>query len=938
MINRQLIAQLFHYSPFPTLYSNGWGILFLVRLYREFERSNSSLPNLRLQKEVDVMRVKGRGDCRKFLAAGIASAVALCVSMAVQAEDKKHDLNLEANYANVALLELGETAGAQIIIPEEVGKKTWLPAIKGEYNLAEALTFILKDTGLSYEFTTDDTVLVTESGKDIDGKTRRNEVISDSQNSIEEMIVTATKRSQNLQDTAMSISALSGDIIERRGLTSMGDYLNTIPGVTMQDRGAGHNSIVIRGIASDPQKEIEAAGVYFGETPVSGVGPNANAGSLDLKMVDIDRVEVLRGPQGTLYGAGSMGGIVRIIPAKPNVTQTEGAIAAQYSQTGELGGDNNKIQGVFNLPVVADKLALRGVAYRIDNSGYIKNIAGSYSGDHPVLDKVNTYGTADQARDFDEVGSNNTTGLRLTTLWQPNDRLAITLGHTWQEVEQSGLNEVDLTLPGTFQQIALLPGPLAESTSEGHSPGPDGLLQEIHLTHLVVDYDLAWGNLYSSSSWLETDGEYRADISGLEFTLAPYALTSIREHKSFVQELRFASQFEGPLELTAGIYYENRKTDDIASEGFSGDPARAIDAITAMGRAGRPIPADAPAGFMWETINAFATYYQPLKQKAFFGELSYQITDQLTATVGGRHYEYEQEYKILFNGFWFGSLEPFVHTDLALKSGGETYKANLSWTPNDDSLVYLLWSEGYRVGKSNPYISRCDSDNNGIYDFPDGTSIPYREFLEPDTLENFELGYKADMVDGRMTLNAAVYRINWDGLPIELFLPYCTAGTNINAGKSTSEGVELEARFRLMDTLELDVSASYNESTLDGDSSLGNDGDDLPGSADFNFSAGLEYGFHWYGFDAFARIDYAYVSEYDTYINQPDFVPSSGGYQQVHLKTGVTVGQFDINLFVNNLTNDDAITWTESGWGTRGQLRAYRLRPRTMGFNIGYSF
>ena len=161
---------------------------------------------------------------------------------------------------------------------------------------------------------------------------------------LEEVVVTATKRETSLQDTAMSISAIGGETIEKRNLVGMEDYLPFIPGVSMQDRGAGQNDIVVRGISVGSQFERNpATGIYFGETPVTGLSTPTDgqgAGSGDIKLVDIERVEVLRGPQGTLYGQGSLGGTVRVIPNKPSLSNFEGKVAARYSQTGEEGGDN----------------------------------------------------------------------------------------------------------------------------------------------------------------------------------------------------------------------------------------------------------------------------------------------------------------------------------------------------------------------------------------------------------------------------------------------------------------------------------------------------------------------------------------------------------------------------------------------------------------------
>ncbi len=863
------------------------------------------------------------------------SAVMFGVLGSVSAADtESFDLNIKSQNAGSALLQLAEKSGVQIMVPDAIGKNIMLPSVKGQYTLSSALDRLLQDTGLTYKFTSDDLVVINSFGGSSDTSTANKLQMDDQRKqAIEEIIVTATKRETSLQDTAVSISALSGDTIEKRGLVQMGDYLSTLPGVTMQDRGAGQNSIVMRGIGVDPAVETEAVGTYFGETPVTGIGLYGS-GHADFRMVDIERVEVLRGPQGTLYGSGSMGGTVRIIPVEPDLTQAMGTIRAGYSRTGKLGGDNTTLEGVFNLPLVADRLAVRGVAYRVDNSGYIENIAGSYQGSNITLAKAQAYGGI--ARDIDDIGSDETTGFRLSALWQATDKLAVALSYARQDTEQEGFPEVDLKLPGTYQQIALLPGSTVPQTSEGDTPDPEGLQSEPRLANVLVDYDLGWGSLHSASSWVKYEGARNFDFTWLGFTPGPYFATARKHVDTFVEELRFTSTFDGPLQVLAGIYYEDRDSRDVGSEGFSGSAESAADFATDLqSEFPQAIPSDAPPGFVWE-VWYNNTISESIKQKAFFGELSYDITDQFSATIGIRDYEYDQTYQSIANGFWNATLSPTLNTDAANDFSGQTYKANLSWTPNEDSLIYAQWSEGFRLGEPLEHIFQCD--DNGFYDLENGARVPIRTGTDPDTLENIELGYKTSFADNRGTFNASLYHIDWQGLPVLVPLACGIGRTIINAGEATSQGIELESSLAVTDNLRLDLSASWNETQLAKDSEeIGRKGEDLPGSADFNLSAGLEYGFDVGGYPAFTRLDYAYVGSYDTFVGQPSSIPSSGDYHQVHVKAGVSIRNVDIDLFVNNLTNADDLTWTHP-LGNVGTTRAYRLRPRTVGLNFSYQF
>ena len=192
---------------------------------------------------------------------------------------------------------------------------------------------------------------------------------------LEEIVVTATKRGDtSTLDIPASISVANEDQISKRGLVGMDDFLRTLPSTNFLDRGAGRNGIIIRGVTASPQDDI-AVGVYIDETPVTGLGSIAS-GNPDLKYVDMQRIEVLRGPQGTLYGDGSIAGTVRVIPNAPDLNDFSAEIAGSASSTADLGGRNTTARAVLNLPVVEDKFAIRIVGYDYDNSGYYENIAG----------------------------------------------------------------------------------------------------------------------------------------------------------------------------------------------------------------------------------------------------------------------------------------------------------------------------------------------------------------------------------------------------------------------------------------------------------------------------------------------------------------------------------------------------------------------------------
>ncbi len=865
----------------------------------------------------------------------------LFASITVQADGaKRYTLDVQSQSIEQALRSLANAAGAQLLFPYDSMETPKAVSLRGRYTLKEALAMILKDTSLSGELTTEGVILITldqkknERGSEMNMKKNilsmvvglfatgamAQDVASDGSELdwlLEEVVVTATKRGvgTSIQDTAMAISAIGGDTIEKRGLVGMDDYLRTLPSVSFQDRGAGQNSIVIRGIASSPQTENEAIGVYFGETPVAGLsnaGNGGGGGNADIKMVDIARVEVLRGPQGTLYGSGSMGGTVRIIPKAPNLEVIEGSVSARYSNTGEKGGDNTMLQGVINIPLMEDQLAIRAVAYQFDNSGYIDNVASS---NDPTVDALlggsKAFGAIAGSRD--DIGSDEYQGFRFSALWQPSDSLDLTLTYSKQEIEQKGWPEINQSL-GEFQQARMQ---LRE--------GKDEFLEnDLDMLNLNVNYDLEWGSLSSSSSWIDYD-----QMSGFDlgfFQGVPIDAIGNKLVESFVQELRFSSSFDGPLQFLLGAYYEDRESSSIFDNDYSGAP-ELESTLIALFFPQPPRPA--------EIVNR-NVLVNDIKQKAVFGELSYQITDQLEATVGGRYFEYDQDASTTDSGAF---VNGFVATEN--DDSGSTFKFNVSYAPSEDILIYGQWAEGFRLGSPQTVLpaSLCDADGNGLFELPDGSEIAVPNNVSPDELENFELGIKTSLANNRVTLNASIYRINWDGIPVDIGLA-CGGGVVLNAGESKSEGIEVESQISITESLRLDLSASYGESTLTKDApglGLGAvDGADLPGSADFNMSAGLEYNFTVLSTEAFVRADYSYIGEY--FNNFEGDGQNAGDYHTVNVKAGLLFDAFNVDFFVKNLTNEDKFTWVESGFDEFGFKRAYQLRPRTTGLNISYQF
>lgn len=705
---------------------------------------------------------------------------------------------------------------------------------------------------------------------------------------IEEVIVTATKRLQSIQDIAMSVSALTEEAIDKQGLLEFNDYLRTLPGVNVVPHGAGRNKITIRGTAVNPQLDDDSVGVYFGETPITGFGS-------DLRLVDINRVELLRGPQGTLYGAGSLGGALRIIPNTPNFDGVHGSILAGYSHTGEKGSGNNGQEGIINIPLIDDVLAVRATAYRIDDSGIYENIAAS----DPVK-SASAVLTTGVVRDRDDIGATETVGGRIAVLYRPIDKMEAKLTYTRQDIDQDGVPNLQLDL-GDFRQTRY------ETTN-----GQEGLAADIEMVNFQLDYDFGWVSAMSSTTWVDTRFFQDRDV-GIFFTGLfggldmPVTFEDNLNNEVITEEFRLTSQLDGPFQFITGVFYSDADQIQLQQTAWAGDPA-----------------ADPFAGANISNLDIT----KGVKQLSLFGEASYDVLDSVTVTVGVRHFDYDRDDTTIRDGVANGG---FSSISTQSEETGETYKADIKYRPNEDMTFYVSWSEGFRIGEPlAPLAANCDVDNDGLLD---GIGIPSPTQLDSDSLESWEIGSKMTLLDGRFSLNAALYDIDWKDIPVAIFLA-CGNAVQLNAGKVSSRGIEVEGQAYLSDSLFLNYNAAYTDTELAEDqAALGMKGDRLPGIAKHTYGLGLEYRFEIAGKEAFLRSDYNYVGSYRNFIGNVG--PGVGNYHQLNFRAGILIDKIALDLFVKNVTNNDALTFADTVFPN---ARAVRLRPRIIGVQARYRF
>ncbi|MCT2531891.1 TonB-dependent receptor [SAR92 clade bacterium H231] len=742
------------------------------------------------------------------------------------------------------------------------------------------------------------------------------------QGRIDEIIVTANRRAESLNDAALSIAAIGGEEISRRNLTEMNDYLRTMPGVNFIDQGAGRNAVVVRGITIDP--ELESAltspttGLYFGEVPLAGF--SLEGGNANIKMIDLDRVEVLRGPQGTLFGSGSLAGAVRNIPKQPNMEEFEGAIKTGYSNTTEFGGDNTKLEGVINIPLVEGILALRAVSYRHKADGYVNNIAGTQlatggpiATTYTAAGLVAAFGGADLFQDEKGTGGSTFTGGRIALKWTPTTEFDVTLQYLSQKAELDGRPYVQLNTGG-YTQATLAFGDALPNQSEK-------LEDDISIINMIVEYDFGWASLLSSSAYVDNKSVRNYDITAL-VGLSPLVQLNADSNEAFIQEIRLVSKLEGPMQFITGLYFE-----DIVR--FLDSESYATGDLS-LNVFGTPFGATNP-------LIDIGTRTGTTTQKAVFGELSYDVTEQVKVTIGARYFDYEKTDLLDGMGAFGLRLLPGE-----TEESGDNYKASVSYVPNEDMLMYATWSEGFRLGNSNLPLppSVCDVNNDGLLD---GTSAELRGGFDSDSTENIEFGIKMGLAENRVQVNASLYQVKWNAMPLFIAAgkldsqatQICFGGTIVNVGDAESNGFELETSVQLTDSLRFNIGGGYTNVELSqGITELGfSKGDRLPSSPEYNANMGLAYDFVLAGNEGYVQADYAVVSEFYNRVGEAG--DKGGDYGQFNMNAGIVINNFTAEIFAQNLTNEDAITSV----GVIGfDTRAYRLRPRTIGLNIGYHF
>ena len=708
----------------------------------------------------------------------------------------------------------------------------------------------------------------------------------------QEIVVTANRRKQRLQDVPASVSALTGGELDAKNAVSFADFARSVPGLSLSDAGTGRQQPSIRGVNALGVGG-STVGYYIDEAPIPATGGSLRLNNMDPSLYDLDRVEVLRGPQGTLYGSGSMGGTIKLVPQRPDFLTTEGSLRVRGEAVS--GGDPiADLAGMLNVPIVPDTLALRATGWFRTGGGFISRYADS--------------------KKIADVPDERTVGFRTALSWKLTSDILAVASVFHQSQRFNGFQSV--TFGADNPEERLVQNFLAD-------------VAEPNKNRFTL-YNLTLNGNFNSVSVISSTNFYDSSYSASEESTAaldlfygqptPSSLFERNGMRNFSQEIRvFSSKPIWKIDWLLGGFLERQHTKRFAHwlvPGF--------------------------AEFAGDDLLYLENSKRTNEQQAAFGELNFHITPQLTATGGLRLFHFKSDGQRIGDGVFNGGAT-FTPRDPSSASG-VSKKANLSWAPNRDHLLYAQYSEGFRPGFArSPLPPVCSADAEALGIDPDATQVA------PDRVKTVELGAKNSFLGHAVTANIAAYRTKWTGIQLGVFLP-CGFTFSGNAGDATIKGVELEADGRITDAIRVGGSFSYTDAKLTSvlPGTVATAGDPILGVPKWQASANAQYRFEGPSDTRWTvRTDAQYTSKallfYDT---DPATAPADLSFRNrpgILLLSGRVEMRKDdwlLALYARNITNQVKVVGFPDMLTVHiaDRPRFIVNRPRTLGVELSRSF
>ncbi len=716
-----------------------------------------------------------------------------------------------------------------------------------------------------------------------------------------DIVVTATRHSERLQDVPLSVTAFTQAELTQKGIVGFEGIARETPGVVLDRRSDNNVSVTTRGISTNGyQAGLQATTtVYLDELPLTTIG---NSVTLDPNLYDVERVEFLRGPQGTLFGSGSLSGALRILTHSPDLTGFDASALADIGVTPDGGGIRQRYNGMVNVPLATDTLGLRVVGFYRHEEGYLDNLGTGIKNSNTLKDW----------------------GGRAILLWKPTDRLSIRLMGLY---EDSHPEDASLSSPNLGDR-------------KRYSTIPDLYTSKTQLYNATIEYDLGGAHLTSATSYGHQDGLFDVDLAGTFGLTVPFYLYDHGVWKTFVQETRLSSNPGGKFDWTVGGYYLHR---DLYLDGReSSDPAY----LAARHLTG--LPAD----------GTFTTFPSDTRtyELAGFGDLTYHLTDKISASGGIRYGKYGGTVDTFagFNSAYFTyALLNIRNANIAQVATLPTstryptaskvsWKASLSWKPTHDLTTYATVSTGYRTPVYNARAGSVSTVDKNDLVIPTGAGS--------DNLTNYELGVKGRFLGGKLTANLSAYYIDWRNFQVQANRQSDSVQFATNVGRAASKGFEAEIILAPVKGIVLGLNGSLNDSKV---TEITASEAVISGAVKGARLAsphvqGSLYGTYSYGMGqgatGFSSFQVQYVGSFPNgFPNTPGKPATPSGvynftdaYAYVNLQTGIKIGQFATTFYVENLGNSRAAVYIHPE--NFIYSRYATLRPRTFGVRIGYDF
>ncbi|MGD0490041.1 MAG: TonB-dependent receptor [Steroidobacteraceae bacterium] len=794
---------------------------------------------------------------------------------------------------------------------------------------------------------------------------------------LEEIVVTATRREERLQDVPVSVLAFSQEKMDAQGLKNIDDLSRLSPGLNFQRNGMSSSGnyndegsdINIRGV--DSTAGTSTTGIYIDDTPIQT--RHIGFGSINAfpALFDLDHVEVLRGPQGTLFGAGAEGGVVRFITPEPDLTKT--SIYARTDVAVTDGGSPSYEGGAaFGVPIIDNVLAFRAsVSYRRDG-GWVDRSAYTLEPDAtaPLPTPVSGATTDPNANYW------NTTTARFALKWQVNDALEIMPSFYYQHLQINDTSAYWVSLSNPDQNIY-------RNGNFGTNPSND----PFSLTAIRIKWDLGFASLFSNTAYYDRNQSATSDYTQYlratwnSFGELPNTFPAPGDNgyanfrddqRNFYQELRLSSKdADSWIVWTGGLFY-SRLSENVPENII--DPTLNQEVINYTGGAYSVCFAgqECPGGLIFQgPVDSVID-----KQVAAFGDVTFKFLDTFKATVGLRVSRLEYTGSVAETG-------PFLGTTIITSSSDVekpvTPKAVLSWEPNRDNNIYLSASKGFRPGGPNVAVGDiCGGSLSAI-----GVSQVPGQFSS-DSLWSYEIGSKNAFFEHTLQINASLFYIDWTNIQQNVYLPTCGEQFTANLGKAKSEGGDIEILYRPITQLTFDLTAAYTDARLTKTSCAGTltydaaidsctggglaarpiatNGDALLG-APWAFTASGEYHFpEWAGRAPYFRLDFQHSTAQHSLLQGQD--PNNGLFDttlpglpvvnNLSARAGLRFNGFDVSVYADNITNADPLMFesrdiaplpgppgtgaSQLGATTDDLYFARGVRPRTIGMTATYRY